>query len=104
MNITSLMLIHVSYSTSTFIVFHHFFSESLVLTETLGNVFTIAINRPIKRNCVNPATAKQLVKAFQNFEQNDDLYVAILYGKGKLTTIYLLGFCFKRMILLCRRP
>jgi len=55
----------------------------LVETEIIGNVFMVAINRPEKRNCVNQATANELVEAFHTFESSKDLLVAVLYGKGK---------------------
>jgi len=42
----------------------------------------IGINRPSKRNCVNHSTALQLFSAFQNFEQDDKVRLAILYGEG----------------------
>lgn len=43
----------------------------------------IAINRPEKRNCVNPETAAQLKTAFLNFEEDSNALVAILHGIGK---------------------
>jgi len=56
--------------------------KKLVETETIGRVLLVGINRPEKRNCVNQATAKELIKAFDTFEATDDLYTAVLYGKG----------------------
>ena len=47
-----------------------------------GHVFVITIDRPEKRNCVDPNTAQQLVAAFQAFEANKDARVAILTGSG----------------------
>ena len=47
-----------------------------------GHVFVITIDRPEKRNCVDPNTARQLVAAFQAFEANKDARVAILTGSG----------------------
>ena len=47
-------------------------------------VMMIAINRPEKRNCVNPSTAAQLNKAIEDFENNDEMKVAVLYGKGEI--------------------
>ena len=58
----------------------------LVVVEQLGKVMTIGINRPEVRNCVNPATATQLVTAFDQFEETEEALVAVLYGKGKLVT------------------
>ncbi|XP_076457241.1 enoyl-CoA hydratase EchA19-like isoform X2 [Babylonia areolata] len=56
--------------------------KDLVLVEQLGKVMTIGINRPEVRNCVNPATAQQLTKAFQQFEDTQEAHVAVLHGKG----------------------
>lgn len=47
-----------------------------------GSVTIVAIDRPHKRNAVNPATADALRDAFAAFEQNDDARVAILTGTG----------------------
>lgn len=51
--------------------------------EQLGKVMTIGINRPEVRNCVDPATAAQLVTAFNRFEQTEEALVAVLHGKGQ---------------------
>jgi len=61
----------------------------LVETESIANVFLIGINRPEKRNCVNQATAQQLCDAFRHFETDEELRVAVLYGKGLLQSRYL---------------
>ncbi|KAJ3666878.1 hypothetical protein Zmor_002305 [Zophobas morio] len=53
-----------------------------ILTEKLGEIVTIGINRPEKRNCVDPSTARQLSKAIEDFENDDSLRVAVLYGNG----------------------
>ena len=58
----------------------------LVVVEQLGKVMTIGINRPEVRNCVNPATATQLVAAFDRFEETEEALVAVLYGKGQSVT------------------
>jgi len=55
-----------------------------VETEGIGHVFLIGINRPEKRNCINEATAQQLCDAVRQFEADDELRVAVLYGKGLL--------------------
>lgn len=53
-----------------------------ILTDKYGGIMTIAINRPEKRNAVNPETAKELVQAFTEFEQDKDSLVAVFHGKG----------------------
>ena len=45
-------------------------------------VCTISINRPEKRNAVNGPVAAELRAAFERFEADDDLRVAILTGSG----------------------
>lgn len=58
------------------------FAGKPVVTEKVGNISLIGINRPQKRNCVNVETAELLLKVFEDFEKDDDSYVAVLYGKG----------------------
>uniref|UniRef100_A0A914VU60 Enoyl-CoA hydratase n=1 Tax=Plectus sambesii TaxID=2011161 RepID=A0A914VU60_9BILA len=57
-------------------------AQNLVVTETQGPVRLIGINRAKKRNCVNHATALQLIDAFDQFESDDSVKVGILHGKG----------------------
>jgi hypothetical protein len=54
-----------------------------VVTEQMGKICLIGINRPEKRNAVNIATAQQLITAFKSFENDDSVHVAVLHGKGK---------------------
>lgn len=56
--------------------------SNLVATRAEGDVFTITINRPDKRNAVDRATATALRQAFERFEIDDGLAVAILAGAG----------------------
>ncbi|TKR64237.1 hypothetical protein L596_024807 [Steinernema carpocapsae] len=55
---------------------------STVNVTPYGEILLIGINRPKKRNCVNHETAKQLVSAFERFENYKEFKVAILYGEG----------------------
>ncbi|KAK2713695.1 hypothetical protein QYM36_009538, partial [Artemia franciscana] len=55
---------------------------SLVLTENVGPVLTIGINRPEVRNCVNNDTAKQLIHAFEEAEKDDAVKSIVLHGFG----------------------
>jgi enoyl-CoA hydratase len=55
---------------------------SKVLTEAKDRVYTITINRPDVRNCVDGETAALLETAWKTFRDDDDLYVAILTGAG----------------------
>ena len=45
-------------------------------------VMTISLNRASKRNCVNKETAEKLYEAFEDFENDSDVNVAILHGIG----------------------
>ena len=51
-----------------------------VIVETSTGVTTITINRPERRNAVDPATAQALYDAFLAFEADDAARVAILTG------------------------
>ncbi len=53
-----------------------------VLVEKRGRVCTVIINRPEARNAVNRPTAEQLFSAFREFEADDSLYAAVLYGSN----------------------
>jgi enoyl-CoA hydratase len=55
-------------------------STNSVLVEREGNITVVTINRPEARNAVNSATARKLVEAFQEFDRDDTLDVAILTG------------------------
>lgn len=57
-------------------------SASKVLTAREGRTFTITINRPEVRNCVDGETAALLERAWKEFRDDDELYVAILTGAG----------------------
>ncbi|MBN8755332.1 MULTISPECIES: crotonase/enoyl-CoA hydratase family protein [Variovorax] len=46
------------------------------------SVFTITLNRPDKRNAVDGAVAAELRAAFERFEADDSLRVAVLTGAG----------------------
>ena len=58
-----------------------------VETQQIGKVLLIGLNRPEKRNAVDPNTAEQLVEAFTQFENDPESFVAVLYGKGLLNII-----------------
>ena len=56
--------------------------KSTVDIENHGAVRLIAINRPERRNAVDPPTAKLLYTAFKDFDSDQSAKVAIIYGKG----------------------
>ncbi len=55
---------------------------SEVLVEKSGRVCTVIINRPGARNAVNRPTAEQLFAAFKEFDADDSLCAAVLWGAG----------------------
>src|ERR1700733_5407261 len=53
-----------------------------VLIQHDSKVLVVTINRPQVRNAVDSFTAQALANAFQNFEADDSLRVAVLTGAG----------------------
>jgi enoyl-CoA hydratase len=53
-----------------------------VVVERDGAVVTVTIDRPERRNAVDPATARALRAAFEAFEADDAALVAVLTGAG----------------------
>jgi len=53
-----------------------------VLVEKAGPVTTVVIDRPERRNAVDPATARALREAFDAFEADAEAQVAVLAGAG----------------------
>jgi enoyl-CoA hydratase/carnithine racemase len=53
-----------------------------VSTQIEGPVATITLNRPEQRNAVDGPTATRLREAFETFERDDALSVAVLTGDG----------------------
>lgn len=63
--------------------FTPFFEQILgVIVEKMGQITTIGINRPEKRNCVDLATSQLLKTAIENFENDDSIVAGVLYGVG----------------------
>lgn len=56
--------------------------EPLVQYETDGPIAIITIDRPEVKNAVDRPTAEQLVAAFQQFDSDEALCVAVLAGAG----------------------
>ena len=54
-------------------------AQALVV-ERKGRVLLVTINRPQARNAVDSATSQELAEAFQSFDNDADLHVAILTG------------------------
>jgi len=56
--------------------------NNIVLTQRDGNVLIVSLNRPQVRNAVDTATASALAEAFESFDRDDSLRVAVLTGAG----------------------
>lgn len=57
-------------------------AEPAVIVEQDGHVLTVTLNRPEKRNAVNSEVMCRLRDAWHRLDDDDDLRVAILTGKG----------------------
>ncbi|KAK3872059.1 hypothetical protein Pcinc_022849 [Petrolisthes cinctipes] len=57
-------------------------AKELVVVERHSAITMIGINRPEARNCINTPTANALLKAFKDFNADDEAKVAVLYGVG----------------------
>ncbi|KAF6041613.1 echA5 [Bugula neritina] len=55
--------------------------RNCIIQSQVGSIQMIAINRPHKRNAVDPETAKYLHEAMQDFEADENTSAAVLYGK-----------------------
>jgi len=53
-----------------------------VTTEKRGAVTTVILDRPERRNAIDPPTAKALQEAFRAFERDGEARVAVLWGAG----------------------
>src|SRR5919106_2937464 len=54
-----------------------------VTYERRGAAAVIAIDRPERRNAVDPATADQLLAAYREFESDEDARILVLTGTGE---------------------
>ncbi len=57
-------------------------AEPAVIVEKDGHVLIVTLNRPEKRNAVNCEVMCRLYDAWNEFDRDDELRVAILTGKG----------------------
>ena len=62
-------------------------AEPAVSRERRGHLFLIGLNRPEKNNAMNLELLTELSSAYTEFEDDDDAWVAVLFGAGEhLTT------------------
>ncbi len=55
---------------------------STVLYEKRNRVAYVTINRPDVMNCVDAATAAELVRAWEDFRDDENVFVAVITGAG----------------------
>lgn len=55
---------------------------SVIVVDNIGEIRTIGINRPDKRNCIDLKTSKLLKQEIENFENDESSLVALLHGIG----------------------
>ena len=53
-----------------------------ILVEKDGRILVVTINRPDVMNALNPDTHTEMARAFDEFEADQDLWVAIVTGSG----------------------
>ncbi len=58
-------------------------TDQNVIVEREGHLTIITINRPDKLNAIDAETAAELGRAFEDFEQDHEQWVAILTGSGR---------------------
>jgi enoyl-CoA hydratase/carnithine racemase len=59
-------------------------APEVVLTERRGHVLIISMNRPAKRNAVDPAMSGQLSAAFDLLDDDPDLWAGVLTGTPEM--------------------
>lgn len=57
-------------------------AEGSITTEVRGHLLLIGLNRPEKYNGYTPTMAKQLVAAMTRLDEEDDLWVGVIFGHG----------------------
>jgi len=57
--------------------------EGAISVEQRDHLLLIGLNRPSKYNGYTPTMAKQLLAAYKLLEENDDLFVGVLFGHGE---------------------
>jgi len=54
-----------------------------IIYEKKGRIAYVTINRPQRMNAVDPATSRELLQAFSDFRDDNELWVSILTGAGE---------------------
>ena len=64
-------------------------SYQYITTEREGRLFILTINRPDVMNAISPAASHEMSNALDEFERDEELWVAIITGAG--TTAFCAG-------------
>ena len=56
---------------------------SVLIYEKKGRIATITLNRPEKMNALNSELLDELANTWQDFNEDDQVWVAVLTGAGK---------------------
>ncbi len=55
-----------------------------IIYEKKGHLAYITLNREERRNAIDPATSQELYDAFNDFKEDDELWVSVLTGAGEV--------------------
>ena len=58
-------------------------TEPVVIYEKIGKIAYITLNRPSKLNAMNPEMSSELDKVWVDFQNDDNLWTAIITGAGR---------------------
>ena len=53
-----------------------------IIYEKKGRIAYVTLNRPERRNAIDPATSRELYEAFHDFKDDDQVWIAIVTGAG----------------------
>ena len=57
--------------------------QNFTVTFPRKKVVLVTLNRPGKLNCIDTATSKEIAKIWEQFDQDEDLWVGIITGNGR---------------------
>ena len=58
-------------------------NPSPLIVDIQNHIATVTLNRPAKRNAMSVDMLKQLIDAFQGFDENPGVRVVVIKGQGK---------------------
>lgn len=57
--------------------------ENFTVTFPRERVVLVTMNRPQKLNCIDTTTSKEIAKIWEQFDEDEDLWVGIITGNGR---------------------